>query len=82
MFQNDGSVVECPGATLEAALGTRFADVLAPQAQSSDTCQFQMFIRLSSEPTANEQQAIRAGFQGFSNAIRNTVYGSEVVSDE
>jgi len=82
MFQNDGSVVECPGATLGAALGTRFADVLGPQAQPSETCQFQMFIRLGSEPTAKEQQAIRAGFQGFSNVIRNTVYGSEVVSDE
>ena len=82
MYQNDGRGVECPGATLRATLGTRFADVLSPQARPSDNCQFQMFIRLISQPTANELQAIRAGYQEFSNVIHGTVFGSEVGFDE
>ncbi len=73
MFHENGASLMCPGETLTAVLGNRFADVLGPRSQRTETFQFQMFVRHSTEPTLTERKAIRRGFEQFSDVIGKQV---------
>jgi hypothetical protein len=74
MFHENGASMMCPGETLTAMLGNRFADVLGPRRQRMETFQFQMFVQHNTEPTLTERKAIRRGFEQFSDVIRKQVY--------